>query len=91
MLGPRRNFLCYSTYQELCKCPITYISCLGSQNNFPFRYLATVYGQRSVNAIQERLIQANPLMEAFGNAQTVRNKNSSRFGKFIEVNFNGTV
>lgn len=55
------------------------------------RYLATVYGKSSVNGIEEKLLQANPLLEAFGNAQTVRNKNSSRFGKFIEVKFNKAV
>ena len=41
----------------------------------------------SVGSLQERLLSSNPVMESFGNAKTVRNDNSSRFGKFIRILF----
>ena len=52
------------------------------------QYIAAVSGgNEKVVYVKNVILDSNPLLEAFGNAKTLRNNNSSRFGKYFEINF----
>ncbi|KAG9256135.1 P-loop containing nucleoside triphosphate hydrolase protein [Emericellopsis atlantica] len=55
------------------------------------QYIANVSGGESgdIKEIKDMVLATNPLLESFGNAKTLRNNNSSRFGKYLQIHFNG--
>ncbi|KAH7574460.1 hypothetical protein JRO89_XS03G0299300 [Xanthoceras sorbifolium] len=59
------------------------------------QYLTYVGGRAAGDdrTVEQQVLESNPLLEAFGNARTIRNDNSSRFGKFVEIQFdaNGRI
>jgi myosin heavy subunit len=67
---------------ETTKIIMKYLAILGGHDS-----KAILEGDSSVVSIEQQVLQSNPILEAFGNARTVRNDNSSRFGKFIEIDF----
>jgi myosin-5 len=55
---------------------------------FLLQYFAAMSSKDATGSIEKKVLESTPVLEAFGNAKTLKNDNSSRFGKFIEVQFN---
>lgn len=66
---------------ENTKKVITYFAILGANDK---------KGQEKKANLEDRIVQTNPILESYGNAKTIRNDNSSRFGKFIRIYFNAS-
>lgn len=72
---------------ESTKIVMLYLTTLGAAGPTTSSTAASDGDGNAELTVMEKVLQSNPVLEAFGNARTLRNDNSSRFGKFIELGF----
>ncbi|EPS66547.1 hypothetical protein M569_08229, partial [Genlisea aurea] len=97
-LGPHPFAIADAAYRQMIKEDISQSILVSGESGagktestkMLMRYLAYMGGsaQSDGQSVEQRVLESSPVLEAFGNAKTVRNNNSSRFGKFVELQFN---